>query len=116
MPRKDSQLTPTQLRKQLLLAESDLNRAQMERDLLTLKTGVQSVVRQAKSLGSIATGATSLISVVSAFQRGKSETQEKPASGPAVWIKRIIRGASFASTVWLAFRSRKNSKKETKVP
>ena len=47
-------MNPLESRKQLLIAESELNRAQMAGDMAALTAGVRTFTDRAKSFGSIA--------------------------------------------------------------
>ena len=93
-------MTSLELRKQLLLAESELNRAQLVRDVETLTAGVRSFTDRAKTLGSIASSATTLVVGLAAFRSGKpADIGAKPS-----WLQTILKGAGLISTLWTAFR------------
>jgi uncharacterized membrane-anchored protein len=96
------QLNPLESRKQLLLAESELNRAQLVVDMATLSAEVCVLAERAKSFGSIASSAAMLVAGLAAFRRGKPAD---PGAKPS-WFKRILKGAGVVSSLWLAFRSR----------
>jgi hypothetical protein len=99
---KTPRLNPLELRKQLLIAESELNRAQLVGDVAALTAGVRTLSSRARSLGSIASSIAVLVAGLAAFQRGRSvEAEAKPS-----WLKKILKGAGLISTFWLAFRSR----------
>jgi hypothetical protein len=90
-----------ELRKQLLLAESELNRAQLAGDMVALKSGVRTLANRAKSFESIASSAAILVAGLAAFRRGKpANIGAKPS-----WPQIILKSASLVSTLWLAFRS-----------
>ncbi len=95
-------MTPLESRKQLLIAESELNRVELAGDLAVLAAGVRSLSRRARSYGSIASSAAVLIAGLAAFQRGKREDADAKRS----WLQIILKGAGLISTLWLAFRSR----------
>lgn len=99
---KSPRLNPLESRKQLLLAESELNRAQLVVDMAALSADVCALTDRAKSLGSLASSAAMLVAGLAAFRRGT------PADAPAKpsWFKRILQGAGVVSSLWLAFRSR----------
>lgn len=100
---RSPRLNPLMLRKQLLLAESDLNRAQLVGDMAELKTDLRTLTERGKSFSSLATSAAALVAGLAAFQSGKaSDTGAKPS-----WIRSALKGAGLISTVWLAFRSQK---------
>lgn len=101
-------LNPLTSRKQLLLAESEFNRAQMAGDLTELTTGFCTLTDRAKSLGSIATSAAVLVAGLAAFRRGKPiDADAKPS-----WPKTLLKGLGLISTFWLAFRSRGREQKD----
>jgi len=89
-----------QSRKQLLIAESELNRAQLVEEWVTMAEGVRSVTDRAKSFASIASSAAVLVAGLAAFRRGKrAQAESKPS-----WLQTILRGAGLISEIWLAFR------------
>ncbi len=99
---KDPRVNPLASRKQLLIAESELNRAQLAGDLAELKSDARALTDRAKTFGSIASSAAVLVASLAAFRRSKqADAAEKPS-----WPKDILKGASLVSTLWLAFRSR----------
>ena len=93
-------------RKQLLIAESELNRAQMLEEMAELTAGVRTVTERAKSFGSIASTAAVLVTGLAAFQRTKSVL---PAAKPS-WLQTILKSAGMVSTLWLAFRSQRRDR------
>jgi hypothetical protein len=94
-------MNPLQLRKHLLLAESELNRAQLAGDLAALKADARALADRAKSFEAIASSAAVLVAGVAAFRRGKpADAGAKPS-----WLQMILKGAGLVSTIWLAFRS-----------
>ena len=68
---RSSRLNPLESRKQLLLAESELNRAQLVVDLAALAADVGALTDRAKTLGSLASSAAMLVAGLAAFRRGK---------------------------------------------
>ena len=68
---KNPRMNPLESRKQLLIAESELNRAQLAGDLAALTAGVRTLADRAKSFGSIASSAAVLVAGLAAFRRGK---------------------------------------------
>jgi hypothetical protein len=89
-------------RKQLLLAESELNRAQLADELAALSAGVHTVTNRAKSFSSMASAAAVLVAGLAAFRRSKfSRPGEKPS-----WWQTILKSAGMVSTLWLAFRAK----------
>jgi hypothetical protein len=105
---KKSHVTPLELRKQLLIAESELNRAQLAGDMTALTEGVRTLTDRAKSFGSIASSAAVLMAGLASFRRGKpADAGAKPS-----WLQTILKGAGMVSTLWLAFRSQGHDQKD----
>jgi hypothetical protein len=97
---KDPRLNPLALRKKLLLAESELNRAQLAADAAALRAGARALADRAKSVTSIASSAGMLITGLAAFRR-------VPPSGVNTkqhWWQIALKGAGLVSTLWLASR------------
>jgi hypothetical protein len=108
---KKPHVTPLELRKQLLIAESELNRAQLVGDMAALTAGVHTLTDRAKSFGSIASAAALLVAGLAAFRRGKCvDADAKPS-----WLQTILKGAGLVSSLWLAFRA-KGRDQESKKP
>ncbi len=99
---KKSRINPLEARKQILIAESELNRAQLVGDLAALKADVCSLTDSAKSFGAIASSAAVLVAGLAGFRRGKPED----AAAKPSWPQTILKGAGLLSNLWLAFRSR----------
>jgi hypothetical protein len=95
-------MTPLELRKQLLIAESNLNRVQLLGDVDGLKTSFCALTRRARSYGSIASSAAILLAGLAAFKRGKPVD----AHAKRLWLQIILKAAGFLSTLWLGSRSR----------
>ena len=99
-------MNPLELRKELLIAESELNRAQLAGDMAALTAEVRTLTDRAKSFGSIASSAAVLVAALAAFKRGKPvDADTKPS-----WLKTILKGAGLISTLWLAFRSKRRDR------
>lgn len=96
---KTSQLNPLELRKQMLVAESELNRAQMLHDLVMLTAEVHALARRAKSIASVASSAAVLVAGLTAWP------QSQPAKSGAkpTWWQNILQGVRLISTFWSAF-------------
>ena len=95
-------MNPLGLRKQLLIAESELSRAQLIGDMAALTADVHALTDRARSFGSIASLAAVLVVGLAAFRRAKSAAA---ATNPS-WPQTILKGARLISTLWLVFRSR----------
>jgi hypothetical protein len=98
---KNPRLNPLESRKQLLIAESELNRAQLIGDMAALTAGVRTLADRVKTCGSLASSAALLVAGLAAFRRGKSgDAGVKPSR----W-QTLLKGAGLVSTLWFAFRS-----------
>ena len=101
-------MTPLESRKQLLLAESELNRAQMAGHVAALTTDVRALTRRAASLESIASSAALLAMGLTAFQRGQGiNPQAKPSK-----INRLLNGAAVIAALWLALDAQRRSPRD----
>jgi hypothetical protein len=98
---KNPRLNPLQSRKQLLLAESDLNRALMLGDLAALKAELGLLTGRARAFGSIASSGAALVAGLAAVQRAKPAR----AGAKLSWLRCILKSAGLLSTLWLAYRS-----------
>jgi hypothetical protein len=95
-------VNPLESRKQLLIAESELNRAQLAQECVALKAGVLMLTARAKSIGAVSSAAALLLAGLAAFRRGRrGNARAKPS-----WFHRVLKGAQAAGSIWLAFRSR----------
>jgi hypothetical protein len=92
------QMTPLSARKRLLLAESELNRAQLTRDVHVLTTGVRALTERTKTIRSVAVSTAGLIAGLAAFQR------DKPLAPSRMQV--ALKAAGFIASFWLACRSR----------
>ncbi len=97
---KHPQMNSLASRKQLLIAESELNRAQLVKEMQVLAGEVQALTSQARTVSSLASSATLIIASLMAVGRKKT-TPEKTS-----WWQTILKGAGFFSTIWSEFRAR----------
>ena len=98
---KNSHVNPLQSRKKLLLAESELNRAQLVQEFQTLADGVHSLARQARTVSSFVSATASLVAGVVSFRRKKTA----PVARKPSWLQTVLKGAGLISSFWQAFRS-----------
>jgi hypothetical protein len=104
-------VNPLESRKQLLIVESELNRAQLVGDMAALTADIRTLIGRAKSFGSIASSAAVLVAGLAAFRRGKRVDDDAKPS----WLQTLLKGAGMVSTLWLAFRA-KGHDQENKDP
>lgn len=89
------------MRKELLIAESELNRAQLNGELAVLVHSARELGTRARSYTALASAAALLLTGLSAFRK------EPAAARPRhPWLGRLLRGVELASSLWLAFRSK----------
>ena len=95
-------------RKRLLIAESELNRAQLVQEWQTMTDEVHSLTSQARTISSIASAAASLVAGLASCRRKASA----PAAEKPSWWQTILKGAGLVSSFWQAFRSQGCGQKE----
>jgi hypothetical protein len=101
MPRGGLRLSALGVRKRLLIAESDLNRARLVEDMAAFAGGVRSVTDRARTIGSLASAAAVLVASVAALRSSRAVV----AGARPSRFQAILKRAGILSTVWLAFRS-----------
>ena len=108
MPGKNPHMNPLASRKKLLIAESELNRAQLIQDWQAITDDVHALTKRARTLGSLASGAAVLVAGLISFRRKKPMVAaEKPS-----WLQTMIKGAGLVSTLWQTFRSPVHEQKD----
>jgi hypothetical protein len=95
-------MNPLESRKQLLIAESELNRAQLGQEWAAMTAGVRTIADRARSFASIASAAALLVAGLAAVRRGKAVDADAKRS----WWQTLLRGTSLVSTLWLALRAK----------
>ena len=95
-------------RKQLLIAESELNRAQLVQDWQTMASEVHSLTNQARTLSSMASAAASLVAGLASCRR-KTST---PGADKPSWWQTLLKGAGLVGSFWSEFRSRGHKPEE----
>ena len=98
---RKSGVSPLQWRKQLLVAESELNRAQLLEEWQTMALGVRDLAHRVKALGAWVSSAALLVAGVTAWRRGPPA----PATAKSSWFQKILKGVRLASTIWFAFHA-----------
>lgn len=87
-------MNPLESRKQLLVAESELNRAQLVQEWQVMKTEVHSLTSEARSIRSIASAIATLVAGLASCRSRKSESAaEKPS-----WWKALLKGAGLVGS------------------
>ena len=94
-------MKPLESRKQLLIAESELNRAQLVQEWRTVRGEVHALTEQARTVRSIASAVAALVAGISNCRRPAAapSASEKPS-----WWQTVLKGAGLVSTLWQSFR------------
>jgi hypothetical protein len=101
-------MNPLETRKQLLIAESELNRAQLVQEWQMVADDAQALARKARIIGSWVSIAASLVAGLAFLRRKKSaHAVEKPSR-----LQTILKGAGLVSTIWRLFRSQGHGQKD----
>ena len=102
---KNPRLNPLASRKQLLIVESEINRAQLVQEWQKMADGVRSIADRAGTISSVVSAAASLIAGLASFRRARSTpVDEKPS-----WWQTLLKGAQLAGLLWSEFRPRPKS-------
>jgi len=88
-------MSPLESRKQLLLAESELNRAALVADLTTLTTGARALGDRAASCIQIASSLAVLVPALVTVVRAKPTERRSKTS----WLKTILNGVGLISAL-----------------
>jgi hypothetical protein len=95
-------MNPLASRKKLLIAESELNRAQLVRDWRTMTDDIHALTSHIKTITTFTSAAAALLAGLGLFRRKKSASfDEKPS-----WWRTILQGAQLAVPLWRAFHAR----------
>jgi uncharacterized membrane protein YqjE len=87
-------------RKQMLIAESEINRAHLADDLTALQAGIGNITDRTRSIGSIAASAAGIVTDLAALRREKLAGREAKFS----WLPTMLKGVGLVSGIWLALR------------
>ena len=101
---KDSHLTSVASRKQLLIAESELNRLQLAADMALLKVELNALNERARAFRVIGSALGALLTELAARQRGGAVNDAPKLR----WLQTLSKGAGLISDVWLACRPKKD--------
>lgn len=89
-------------RKDLLLAESELNRLRWQQEWGSFQTGVQDLGRRAVSVASLVSTAALAVAGVAALRR----TGAKPPPTKRSWLSILGRMVRVGASLWLSYQSR----------
>jgi len=96
------------LRKDLLIAESELNRTQLMDAWEAATTWHRTLSAGARMFGTVASAGTLLVSGLRAFRR----QPEPQAGGDTSWLQPVIKSAGLISSLLHAFRWRGSKPKD----
>lgn len=104
MPGKNPRLTPLELRKKLLVAESELNRSQLVQECNLMLEDACAVARQLRSIGAITSAGALLFTL---WRRRKHHAEPAPAADKKPsWVQAVVKGTKLATSLWLTLRNR----------
>jgi len=86
--------------KQLLIAESELNRAQLCEEWQKMAHGIHDLADRVKTIAGWTSATALLMAGLSTFRHCKVDAAEEKPS----WFKRALKGAQLAGSILLAFR------------
>ena len=95
-------MSQLELRKQLLLAESDLNRAELVEEWKTVVLGFRGVAIQARKYSSAALTAGLVMAGLTYFWRAKTA----PAGQKPSWWQLLLKGVRLGASLWTEFSPR----------
>jgi hypothetical protein len=99
---KNPRISPLEARKRLLIAESELNRAELIQELQTTVDDFRSLAGHVKSIGLIVSSTALLVGTLTAFRRRKPG-----GTGARLFpLQAILKGAGLIRKLWTAFRQR----------
>jgi hypothetical protein len=102
---KNSQLTTLEVRKQLLIAESEVNRAGLLKDVEHLKSEVHHFKKQVAAVGTVASSAALLATAVSFFRRRFMKPQTADGRKKTSWMGTAIDAASAGAFLYSKIKS-----------
>jgi hypothetical protein len=109
MSAKNPSLNPLNSRKQLLIAESELNRAGLVQDWQTMADDVHTLASRARNIGVFASAAAALVASIASFRRKKTSAAVDEKSS---WWRTVFKSAGMFYTFWQAFRPQSYGQKE----
>ena len=95
-------VSPLQARKQLLIAESELNRSDLSQEWLALRQGGHELARRAKTIGAWAALGSSLLTGWGAYRQGQGLRPRPKRS----WLDTALQTAKITHEIWALCRTR----------
>jgi hypothetical protein len=99
---KETRLSPIEARKQLLIAESEINRLRLLEEWQALSDELGRLAERARSFDSMSSLITPLLAGLTSFSNNKPADEAPKRS----WFRNIVVGARLTSTIWRALRRR----------
>jgi hypothetical protein len=93
-------MNPLESRKQLLIAESELNRVQLMEDWKTMAGEAHALTDQARTARSMASALAALAAGLTSLRHKKSTAVSKPS-----WLQTVLKSAGLVSDYWQRFRN-----------
>ncbi len=110
MPRTPTRLTPKEVRKQLLLAESEVNRATLSREFHAFQVEAHEITHRIHSVWSkVSSFAAMSLAGLGAFR----DLRASRRYGRASWLQNLFQGARVGASIWSAFRARRRNEERT---
>ena len=106
MFRDNSGLSPLASRKQLLIAESELNRAQLVYELDSVTGEIRLLARQLGTVSSLVSATVTLLAGLMSHRPKRPERAPEPFS----WWQVLVKGAGLVRSVWSTFETRSASR------
>lgn len=100
MPGERHTLTELEKQKQLLVAEAELQREELRRDLIIIRYGAEHLARRLQSLA-----ITSALAWAGFTAFRRTPSSPKTTNGKPSWLGRIVTGARLASAAWKTWSS-----------
>src|SRR5688572_12868806 len=100
------QLNELDLRKQLLIAESELQRSLIREDFRAMEAALRTVAATGKSALSVISATAAAAAGVTAFAGSFRR------SNGSSWISKLFSAGKLAASIWFATRKRSDSKSE----
>ena len=101
---KKSYLKALETRKQEILAQSDVTRLELLKDLEILKTELQRVKKQLRTAGSIASSVVVVAAAASVLGR-KHEPTKAETRAKVPWVAAALNGAKVGASLFMKLRS-----------
>lgn len=99
---KSDRLIQIEMRKQLLVEESEVNRAQLTHVSITLKDELCMLTRGAQTLGSICASASMLMVGLAKLRHNQKQGQSRAQLS---WLQILNKSAGLFSSLWRVFNS-----------